>query len=55
MTIVLLTYGRSISPRYVHKDSYQSVTDDKSGYDHITSSLLRAGPSLVSSGVDGIL
>ena len=22
-------------PRYVHKDSYQSVTDDKSGYDHI--------------------
>ena len=22
-------------PRYVHKDSYQSVTDDKSGYNHI--------------------
>ena len=22
-------------PLYVHKDSYQSVTDDKSGYDHI--------------------
>ncbi len=22
-------------PRYVHKDSFQTVTDDKSGYDHI--------------------
>ena len=38
MMIVSLTYGRSINPRYVHKDSYQSVADDKSGYDHITSS-----------------
>ena len=22
-------------PRYVHRDSYQTILDDKSGYDHI--------------------
>ena len=36
-------------PRYVHKDSYQSVTDDKSDYDHILLSLLIIGPFLASN------
>ena len=40
-------------PRYVHKDSYQSVTDDKSGYDHILLSLLIVGPFLASNGEGG--
>ena len=40
-------------PRYVSRDSYQSVLEDKSGYDHI----LLADDSrtfLASSGVGGI-
>ena len=41
-------------PRYVSKDTYQTVLDDKSGYDHII--LLKiAAPILGFNGAGGIL
>ena len=41
-------------PRYVSRDSYQSVLDDKSGYDHILLADNNRTIFLASSGVGGI-